>query len=201
MFDVIYADPPWEFQSGGARSGRFGKLDYPTMKTKAICDIPVHRIANDRCALFMWAVGSMIPDALQVGAAWGFKFVRVDKVWAKKTVNGERHAVVGPFGVNDAEFVLLFQKQSMCAGQTERNQFTVYYEEGQTEVVDCEYPGVHSGKPVLFRELIERRFDWAKRVDLFCRVAAPGWNVIGNAIDGRDITQAILEDFADPLFE
>jgi hypothetical protein len=50
-YDVIYADPPWQYGSGGARGGQYGALDYPTMATADICALPVSRIAADDAAL------------------------------------------------------------------------------------------------------------------------------------------------------
>jgi len=54
------------------------------------------------------------------------------------------------------------------------------------------YPGKHSRKPAIFRQMIEDRFpaDF-KRLELFSREKVPGWTVIGNDIDGRDIREVL----------
>lgn len=52
-YQIIYADPGWQYGSKGPRSGRFGGLDYTTMPTKDICAMSVSSIAADNCALFM----------------------------------------------------------------------------------------------------------------------------------------------------
>jgi len=174
-YDVIYADPPWKYGSKGVRSGRYGELDYSGMTTEEICVLPVADIAKKNCALFMWVTGSFMPDALQVGKAWGFKHVRIDKVWAKKKISGKAHAVTGPWGMSDAEFIILFVKGSMCSNQVgKRNQYVVYEEV---------YPGEHSKKPKLFRDLIQARFpDKYTRIELFSREYNEGWHVWGNEV-------------------
>ena len=172
-YDVIYADPGWHYGSGGAHSGKYEKLKYTTMKLPQLKEIPVERIAKDNCALFLWATGSHIAEAVGLGTAWGFKFVRVDKVWKKITRNGRKHVVPGPWGVVDAEYILLFTKGKACSLQTERNQHTVYPER---------HPGIHSGKPELFRHLIERRFAGCNYIELFARSQFKGWDCMGDEL-------------------
>ena len=173
-YNVIYADPPWQYGSRGPRSGQFAELDYPTMPTAEICALPVSLLAEDNAALFLWFTGSFMPDALQVIESWGFQFVRVDKVWAKKTAAGRPHAAVGPWGMSDAEFLALAVRGSMHSQQAESNQYVV---------TETPYPGRHSAKPELFRQQIERRFPSARRLELFARTAPPGWDVWGNEVE------------------
>ncbi|EKN3394595.1 MT-A70 family methyltransferase [Yersinia enterocolitica] len=168
LYDVIYADPPWQY---GSKPNRGVLLDYSTMSVAELCGMQVKSIASQNAALFMWVTGAMVSEALIVGAAWGFKFIRIDKVWEKKKHTGSRHGVVGPWGMNDAEFLLLFTRGKVCSNQTERNQYTVYEEK---------YTGTHSGKPHFFREQIERRFKNARRIELFARTSSPGWDVWGD---------------------
>lgn len=176
-YDIIYADPGWQYGSKGPRSGRFEKLDYTTVPTKGICALNVGAIAADNCALFMWVTGSFMPDAIQVAKAWGFEFVRIDKVWAKKKPSGKPHAACGPWGMSDAEFIVLFVRGSMCSRQIgKRNQYVV---------VEAEYPGKHSEKPAIFRTLIEERFSPSMRkVELFARERLDGWDAWGNEVEG-----------------
>ncbi|OIX42071.1 hypothetical protein AXW28_05935, partial [Yersinia ruckeri] len=134
------------------------------------CGMRVREIASPNSSLFMWVTGAMMAEALAIGSAWGFKFIRVDKVWKKTKHTGSRHGVVGPWGMNDAEFLLLFTRGKVCSDQTERNQYTVYEEP---------YTGTHSGKPHFFRKQIERRFSGARRIELFARTASVGWDVWG----------------------
>src|SRR3546814_19572082 len=50
--------------------------------------LPVASCAADDCALFMWCVNPMLPHALEVIDAWGFKFKTVAFTWAKRSTTG-----------------------------------------------------------------------------------------------------------------
>lgn len=180
-YDIIYADPPWKYGSGGARSGQYASLDYPSMTLDDLKALPVASWANDNAALFMWVTGSFISEALELGRTWGFRFIRVDKVWVKQASAGGRHGVVDPWGMTDCEYLLLFVRGKMCSHQVERNQFVS---------APLSYPGKHSAKPHEFREMIERRFGDTidqrpiKRLEMFAREASAGWDVWGNEAPG-----------------
>lgn len=102
-FGVILADPAWRFTTFSAKGrGRCpdGQVSataarnlsrqnrperhYPTMSLDDIKALPVADAAARDCVLLMWAVDPMIPQALEVGAAWGFKFKTIGFVWAKE---------------------------------------------------------------------------------------------------------------------
>ena len=172
-YKVIYADPPWQYGSRGPRSGRFAELDYSTMSVDEICALPVEQIAVNDAALFLWFTGSFMAEAIAVCHAWGFQFVRIDKVWAKRTNKGKPHAAVGPWGMSDCEFLALATRGTICGQQAKRNQYVLTMEP---------YPGRHSAKPQRFRDLIEQRFPRAERIELFARDRAAGWDAWGNEI-------------------
>jgi N6-adenosine-specific RNA methylase IME4 len=52
--------------------------------------------------------------------------------------------------------------------------------------------GVHSAKPDEQYERIERLVD-GPYVEVFARRPWPGWNAIGNEIDGRDVRDVLME--------
>ena len=102
-FGAILADPPWRFATFSAKGrGRCpdGPLSdraarnmqrqnkperhYATATLDEIKALPVASVAAKDCALLMWAVDPMIPQALEVGAAWGFVFKTIGFVWAKE---------------------------------------------------------------------------------------------------------------------
>jgi len=181
-YQIIYADPPWKYGSRGARSGRYKELPYKTMTIKELCAIPVNEIIDDNAALFMWVTSPFLYDSQEVMKAWGFKYVRVDSVWAKAYESGARRGVVSPWGMTDAEFILMGVKGSMCSNQESKsNQFTV---------VNAPVEG-HSVKPKVFRTRIERRFGSLSKLEMFARREVKGWDCIGNDIDGLDIKDSL----------
>nr|DAS09926.1 MAG TPA: N6 adenosine methyltransferase subunit [Caudoviricetes sp.] len=85
-YDIIYADPPWEYkQSGSTKNARgMAKQHYPTMPTDDIGKLPVRSLATDNAILFMWATFPNIPAALEVIKQWGFIYKTAAFVWVKK---------------------------------------------------------------------------------------------------------------------
>ena len=172
-YSIIYADPPWLYGSKGPRSGKFANLDYNSMTIGDLCNMDIKSICEKNCALHMWVTGSFIDDAIKVGKAWGFKFIRMDKVWVKKKESGKPHAACGPWGMSDCEFILLFVRGSMCNKQIgKRNQYVATVEA---------YTGKHSEKPALFRDQIDARYqDGLNKLEMFARYPVDGWDVFGN---------------------
>ena len=48
-----------------------------------MCDLPISSLAADRCHLYLWATCPLLPDALKVMEAWGFKYATIVFVWVK----------------------------------------------------------------------------------------------------------------------
>ena len=174
-YDIIYADPPWKYGSKGARGGKFGELPYPSMSIKELCKMSVP--SNDECLLFMWVTSPFLLDAGKVAEAWGFKYIRVDSVWNKKKASNLPHGVCGPHGMTDCEMILLFGKGKYMKlyNDTKRNQYTS---------VDELYQSQHSKKPEIFRQRIDSKVNpELKRLEMFARRSAEGWDVFGNEVD------------------
>lgn len=102
-FGLIAADSPWRFETfsakgrgrcpDGRRTNARGNFvdgsnndparHYETMSMAEILALPVGELAAKDSVLLLWAVDSMIPQALQVGAAWGFTYKTVGLFWVK----------------------------------------------------------------------------------------------------------------------
>lgn len=103
----------------------------------------------------------------------GFKFIRIDTVWKKVKPTGGKHAACGPWGMSDAEFVLLGTKGKACSMQEVRNQYVVQ---------EACYTGKHSEKPESILELFDARFGDVPRLELFSRKERQGWDCFGDEI-------------------
>ena len=84
-FDIIYADPPWDYNGKlqfDKSSASVDKIDisrnifissasfkYPTLKTKELIKLPLHEIAKDDCLLFMWTSNPHLSQAIELGEA------------------------------------------------------------------------------------------------------------------------------------
>jgi N6-adenosine-specific RNA methylase IME4 len=69
LFNVIYADPPWEYYLPLRGSP---DMHYKTMSTEEICKLKVP--AAEDAVLFLWATNPKLEDALKVMRAWGFTY-------------------------------------------------------------------------------------------------------------------------------
>ena len=95
QYRVILADPPWRFHtwSAGGRDRCPDVRHYETMPLPEIQALPVSEWAARDAVLLLWAIDSMLPQALEVIAAWGFTYRTVGFYWVKL---GKR--VRHPFG-------------------------------------------------------------------------------------------------------
>ena len=83
-YSAIYADPPWYFRNFSKKGeGRNAVSHYDCMSVEDICALPVQKVCNKDCVLFLWTTDPLLPSALRVIDAWGFKFKTVGFYWAK----------------------------------------------------------------------------------------------------------------------
>jgi N6-adenosine-specific RNA methylase IME4 len=163
-YGVILADPEWRFEPYSRETGMDRAADnhYPTSATDAIAARPVAEIAADDCVLFLWATVPMLPDALTVMAAWGFKY-RTNFTWAKDRIgtgywnrNKHEHLLVGVKGDVPAP-AMGTQRESLLAGDVRE----------------------HSVKPDWQYELIEAYFPTLPKIELNARRPRAGWDSWG----------------------
>jgi hypothetical protein len=64
-YEVIYADPPWHYYGDPKKDQAAGK-HYDLMSTADIASLPVRSITAPSAALFLWATGPRLPEAIEV---------------------------------------------------------------------------------------------------------------------------------------
>ena len=166
VYQVIYADPPWQYTSGDQHTNETQETvignHYPSMSLVDICNLPVHEIADFDCVLFLWTTSPLLEEAFSVLNAWGFNY-KASMIWDKVKHN------VGHYVSVRHELLLIATK-----GKPPKVPKLVdsVYEEPRTK---------HSKKPAYFSDLIVELYPDAKRIELFRRGEAPdGWQVWGN---------------------
>lgn len=151
-------------------------------------------IAADDCALFMWATFPTLPDALALGAAWGFTYKTVAFVWAK-TVPRTRgkhtfmpveddcnyHMGMGYWTRANTEPCFLFTR-----GKPQR------VSKGVRQLIVAPVQE-HSRKPDEQYARMEALIQADVRVELFARRTRPGWHSFGNEITGNDLALDIAQ--------
>lgn len=165
-FAVILADPPWRFASNSdAKPGRNARRHYPTMPTAEIAAMPVAQIAACDAALLLWATAPMLPDALIVMRAWGFRYVS-NVIWVKPRIG------TGFWARNRHEMLLIGRRGAVpCPRPLFRDS------------VIAAPTGAHSVKPAFAHEAAERGWPGSARIELFARRPRAGWTVWGNEVE------------------
>ena len=66
-YNIIYADPPWNFnfKNRTGLSEKAKNKPVPIENAQDIIDLPVSGIAGDNAVLFLWAMSSELPLALE----------------------------------------------------------------------------------------------------------------------------------------
>lgn len=184
-YDIIYADPPWDYggkmqfdkssiktENQGWKRDIFisaANFKYPTVKTKDLMKIPLGNICADDCLLFMWVTNPHLAQGIQLGQAWGFEYKTVAFVWDKMSHNP------GQYTLSNCELCLLFKRGRIPSPRGARNiQQLVRIPRGK-----------HSEKPNQVRENIVRMFPSQSKIELFARERPEGWDVWG--LDVRKI--------------
>src|SRR5260370_36125682 len=75
-YGAVLIDPPWRFQnSTGKVAPEHKRLHrYPTLSFKEIEALPVGDIAMPNSHLYLWCPNALLPEALGIMKAWGFRY-------------------------------------------------------------------------------------------------------------------------------
>ena len=169
-FPVLYADPPWQFESYSDKgTDRSAEAHYATMPLAQIAALPVAKIGADDCTLFLWATGPMLEAALGLIDAWGFTYKATGFTWIKQNADGSLFTGQGFWTRSNPEFCLLATR-----GKPSRDAADVHS-------VIMAPVGRHSAKPEETRRRIERLVP-GPYLELFARQPVDGWVVWGNEV-------------------
>lgn len=169
-YGAIYADPAWLFENWSeAGTGKNASQHYDCMTLDQIKALPVGHLATKDAALFLWVTDPLLPQGLEVMAAWGFKYVTVGFTWGKTTKHGAWHFGPGYWTRANPE---------MCLMGTTGDPKRLHADVRQLVI---EPVREHSRKPDRIRDDI-RRLVGGPYLELFARQAAPGWDAWGNQV-------------------
>lgn len=184
-YQVIYADPPWDYggktqydktvikdENVGFKKDIFlssASFKYPTLKLKQLKELDVNSIAADDCILFLWTTGPQLANAVELGEAWGFEYKTVAFVWDKMVHNPGRYTL------SQTEFVLAFKKGRFPTPRGARNI---------RQMVQA-HRKKHSQKPLEVIDGITKMFPTQEKIELFARNRYDGWDSWGLETDGE----------------
>lgn len=171
-YSIIYADPAWEYKQKQMNFQNYDKgkkysndvtEHYQTMTFEQLKVLPVEKIAEKDCLLYMWATSPNLDIAIKLGESWGFKFKTVAFVWDKQRTN------YGFYTLSQCELCLVFKK-----GKIPKRLIT------NTKQFLSEKLGMHSEKPKTIRDRIDKMYNYLSRIELFARQSVEGWDCWGN---------------------
>lgn len=204
-YQIISCDNPWWYadqrkvrKDGKTPTRGIGACHhYGQLKTDELCELPIAKLAAERCHLYLWATCPLLPDALRVIDAWGFKFVTIAHVWIKmnkKRWKEEQEMFqdfsndlpikqfmdyltwFGPgyYTGSNIELVLLGRKGKPFKHAKGRKARQVIY---------APHGELHSQKPEEMQDRIEWMYpEVGPRLELFGRRARKNWTVMGNEV-------------------
>jgi N6-adenosine-specific RNA methylase IME4 len=184
QFGVIYADPPWAYQMYSDKGyDKSPDAHYQCMDLEAIKRLPVMFAGAPNSVLVMWACFPMLPQALDLMAAWGFKY-KTGGPWNKLTTDGRQAFGTGYVLRSASELFLIgTHGQPRIKNHSTRNVLFP----GDAWPDNLRDLGVivntlrreHSRKPDEMYGLLEGLFD-GPYLELFARTSRPGWTSWGN---------------------
>lgn len=193
-YEIIYADPPWDYggkmqydktciksENVGFKRNVFissANFKYPTVKLADLKKLDVQSIASDNCILFLWTTGPQFANSIELGKSWGFEYKTVAFVWDKQVHNPGRYTL------SQTEFVLAFKKGKFPTPRGARNiRQLVSVRRGQ-----------HSEKPAIVIDGITKMFPTQSKIELFARKNYFGWDNWGLEIPDSKVEIYSKED-------
>jgi N6-adenosine-specific RNA methylase IME4 len=173
-FPIIYADPAWSYR-GREQFGFAGDVgvsiggaikQYKTMTLADICRLPVSEVTERDALLFLWVTSPLLEDGLQCLHSWGFEFCTIGFVWEKGRINP------GFYTLSSVELCLVGKQGRIPQPRGSRNERQFL----------SELRGEHSAKPDEVRARIERMFPTQRKLEMFARTRAAGWEGWGDEL-------------------
>ena len=182
-YDIIYADPPWQFRGYTQKGGKRGYTNnvreyYPTMSLEDLKNLDVPSICSKDSLIFLWATSPNLDQAIQLMQAWKFNLMTVGFVWDKQQVNP------GHYTMSQCELCLIGKRGRIPQPRGARNVRQFISERRTT----------HSTKPDEVRQRIEAMFPSQAKIELFARKKTTGWDVWGNEVTSDVVIGEINHD-------
>jgi site-specific DNA-methyltransferase (adenine-specific) len=174
-YNIIYADPPWKYNSRNNINTRFGGgvfNKYSLMTMEEIKSLPISNLAEENCVLFLWCTFPYLDEQIKLFDYWGFRYRTLGFSWIKtNSKNGKPFFGVGYYAKSNCEICLMGMK-------------------GQLKPISNKVSSViisprreHSKKPDEVRNKIVELFGDLPRIELFAREKVEGWASWGNEIE------------------
>jgi N6-adenosine-specific RNA methylase IME4 len=163
-FNLIYADPPWEYDFSISDSRQI-ENQYPTMSVDKIAELDIQSICDTDTVLFLWATSPKLAESLFVMDRWGFQY-KTCMVWVKDRIG------MGYYARQKHELLLIGTMGTPKLPEPENRPDSV--------IVAPRLE--HSKKPDEVYLIIEKMYSNFNKIELFARSKRKDWSVWGNQI-------------------
>jgi len=184
-YQIIYADPPWKYQTWTELKTKklrkkCGSICYPSMTSGEIAKLPVDKIADEKCILFIWITMPKLNEVFTVIKRWGFIYKTVAFTWVKQNPSGEGiYSGLGHWTLANPELCLLATHKKFPRRLKPVKQL-IFAPRGK-----------HSQKPPMVRDKIIELVGDLPRIEMFARKpkllfedeSFKGWDVWGNEVE------------------
>lgn len=175
-FDVVLADPPWEYTGQQDKWGAAAKF-YKTHPVARITTLPMLRLLAPRGVLFLWVTGPLLHLGFEAIKAWGLYPRGVAFVWVKTKKDG---TPIGAQGVRPS-IVKPLTEMVLAASRVREGRPMPLASESVTQTVFAP-KRAHSQKPDGVQERIEVMYPHASKLELFARQKRRDWVAWGNEV-------------------
>jgi len=178
-YSIIYADPPWKYNSPANHKTRFrggAEGHYSLMTMDEIKKLPINELGDKNSVLFLWTTFPYLNEQIKLFEHWGYRYRTIGFAWLKTNKNnGFPFFGVGYYTKSNLELCLMGMRGQL---KTKTNSISQVVISPRRE---------HSRKPDEIREKIVELFGDLPRIELFSRKKKKGWDCLGYEIDGQDI--------------
>lgn len=217
-FDVIVADPPWDFKDKLKQSDvkRGAASQYDLIKNKDIPLLDVKSIAKDNCVLALWVPSSLLKEGIQTLEGWGFK-LKQTHIWVKTKNNPFKMLLKGlkkqktakemftklsenldSFRVDDVlNFYMghIFRQTHEIVLIGTRGKVSKMLKNRAQRSVHFGTVTEHSKKPEALQDMLDIMYPNTNKVELFARRDRIGYTCVGNECPtslGEDIRDSLI---------
>jgi N6-adenosine-specific RNA methylase IME4 len=183
-YRVIYADPPWRFNTYSEKGkGRSAEAWYDCLSIKEIKALPVRDLAAEDCVLLLWVADPFLRFGLEVIESWGFIYKTVGFYWIKSNalldMQGQPiHSAPSSFPIGLGYWTRANPEQCLLATRGSPHRLNA---DVRKLVVSPRRE--HSRKPDEMYGYIERLCP-GPYVELFARNQHPGWSyMLSNEVE------------------
>ena len=176
-YNIIYADPPWSYKDKALAGNRGAGCKYKIQSKEWIDNLPVNKIADDSCVLFLWVTMPKLNECWDLIKNWGFEYKTVAFTWVKRNKKSSSWFWgMGRWTRANAELCLFATK-----GKPKRINAGVH------SLIDTSVQK-HSQKPNEARNRIIQLMGDLPRIELFARIpkeiitdpSLKGWDFWGD---------------------